>query len=160
MKKMSCVAMAFALLLFISCSNKGLSAEEVLNDVCPDLNLSAGHLYLSNSEEGSEHYMSPALFSVMFGREKPEAVKEYAVFASSFDVPFEIAVFKCYSSSSCDEVERLCLSRLDVLKRFYKDSEYSYIIDDAFVMHDGNFAIMVVSENEKDISSALKKILH
>lgn len=160
MKRMSCIAITIILLLFTSCSNKSLSAEEILSDVCPDLNLSAGHLYLSNSEEGSEHYMSPALFSVIFGKEIPEAVKEYAVFVSSFDVPFEIAVFKCYSSSSCDEVERLCLSRLDDLKRFYKDSEHSYILNDAFVIHDGNFAIMVVSESEKDICSALKRILH
>lgn len=160
MKKMSCVAMAFALLLFTSCSNKSLSAEDVLNDVCPDLNLSAGHLYLSGSEEGSEHHMSPALFSVMFGRETPEVVKEYALFVSSFNVPFEIAVFKCYSSSSCDEIEKLCLSRIDHLKRFYKNSEYSYILDNAFVMCDGNFTIMAVSENEKDICSDLKKVLH
>lgn len=162
-KSIYLIILIFSLFL-ISCSQKDLSAENVLKHTYPDLNLSSGHLYLSNSTEGSENYMSPALFSVMYSKNQtdgvPKTVEEYAIFVSSFELPFEIAVFRCYSPSSCDEIEKLCLSRLDALKKFYKNSEYSQILNDAFVMRDGKFVIAVISQDQKSISDSLKKILH
>ena len=154
----------FFVLSLVACSKDDVTAEEVLERICDELSPTpAGELYLSTSIEGEKHFMSSTLFSTVYGDGKSapdtKIIEEYAIYLSSFSYPFEIAVFKCFSPSDTDKIERLCISRLGVLQRHFSTTEHGTIIDNALVIKDGRFVVMVICDTADDLVQTVKGAL-
>lgn len=154
-KKFISFFLIISLLSLSSCAKESLSAEELLSALKKELpSLSYGTLYLSDADEGTEHYMSSALFSVIYGdgSEPPlHLIEEYAIYLSSFLVPCELAVFKCYSSSDAPKIEKMCLLRISFLKKHFKGSEYEAALDAAAIVRSGRFVIFAISPSSTDL---------
>ncbi len=86
-----------------------------------------GYIYFSDSKEGSPTYFPDQLYSVMYGEGAKERyfskIEDFAIFISQRTAG-ELAVFRCYSSSECDDIARMCLDRADEIKVALRGSEY------------------------------------
>ena len=160
-KLISLLLIPFLLLALSSCSQKDASAEELFDVIYFSLSPAPdGILYLSHSDEGTRHYMSSALFSTVYGAIEENVIEEYAIYHTSFAIPFEIAVFKCYSPSDVDRVEALCLARLDLLLRHYKGTSYESAIRSASILHKGRFVAMLICTERADTDAILHRALN
>ena len=164
MKRIFCFLLALFCALLASCSKKDATVEAVLERIYDELSpVPAGELYLSTSAAGTRHFISPALFCSLYGDGKEVscagAIEEYALYLSSFSAPFEIAVFKCYSPSDTEKVERMCVLRLDALRRYFSTAEHKKIIDSAVVIRDGRFVVMALGDTEDDLLGTVKGAL-
>ena len=160
MKRYICILLLLSLLLLPSCARNERSAEDIFFDVCEKLPpLSFGKLYLSDRSAGDAAFMSPALFESLFGADVSPLVEEYAIYLSSFAFPCEVAIFKCFSPSETSLVERACLSRLDLLRRYFKDTEHASTVDSAYVMKKGLFVIFIVSAGACELHGKIERLL-
>ena len=165
MKKYICFLLIISFLFLASCSAKSASASEIFYTVYEKLSpVSYGEIYFSNQDKGTKHYMSSALFSTVYGDGVPLAeadlIEEYAIYLSSFALPCEIAVFKCYSPSDTPKIEQMCIRRLDFLKKHFKNTEYENILDTASVISSGKYVIMIISDTSESLSEISKSALN
>lgn len=156
-KKFISFFLIISLLSLSSCAKDKISAEELLSSLEKEIpSLSYGAVYLSGADEGTRQYMSYALFSVLYG-DGSEAllhlIEEYAIYLSSFLVPSELAVFKCYSPSDAPKIEKMCLLRLSFLKKHFKGSEYASVVDSASIVRSGRFVIMAIAPDLPDVQA-------
>ena len=160
MKRSVCLLLLLSLLLLPSCSRNERSAEDVFSAISEKLpTLSFGKLYLSGRTAGDATFMSPALFESLFGVDAPPLVEEYAIYLSSFALPCEVAVFKCFSPSDTSRIERACLSRLDLLRRNFKGTEQESAIDSAYLTKKGRFVVFIVSAGADGICGEVERLL-
>ena len=136
----------------VACSTgSGRSAEDILYEICNDMELPAGSTYLSAAEEGSEKYLSDHLIESLYGKKAKEEnfslIEDYAIYLSSFAAPYEVAIFKCFSSSDTDTVASMCLQRADVLAVVLRDTGFSYLSERVNVTVRGHFVVMLVAED-------------
>ena len=164
MKKYICFLLIILCLFTVSCSSKNASASEIFYTIYEKLSpVSYGEIYLSNQEKGTKHYMSPALFATVYGDgtslAEADLIEGYAVYLSSFTLPCEIAVFKCYSPSDTPKIEQMCIRRLDFLKKHFKNTEYENILSSASVISNGKYVIMIISDASEDLSEISRSAL-
>ena len=130
-----------------SCAGDNRSAEDILADITDDIaDLPDGNVYKKSAEEGDKGFLSPALCEALYGanaqRDKFPLTDDFAIYLSSFAMPCEVAVFKCYSASDTDVIAGMLLSRISELKILLAESEFLYLADSATVEIDGRFVIM------------------
>lgn len=157
MKKYICLLLLFSLVLLPSCSAKDPSAMEIFSSITEKLpSLPRGSLYISGRAAGDEHYMSPALFSAVFDKKLLSYVEEYVIYLSSFSLPCEIAVFKCYSSFDRKVVERACMRRLDHLRSYFGSTEHQSTLSSPIIESSGRTVIFIISPHAEDLSGIVK----
>lgn len=157
MKRYISLLLLFSLLFLSSCSKKDRSAEELFFSLSEKLPpLSAGALYLSGRSAGDDHYMPPSLFAAVFDKDALSYIEEFAIYLSSFALPCEIAIFKCYSPSDCKKAERMCMRRLDSLKRYFAQTEHERIFDRPFLKSSGKTVIFVISPYTEELSDVFR----
>lgn len=121
-----------SLILLASCTSSASTAEEIFADVFEKCDsegdIPDGVLYLSGSSEGKDSYLSESMVGVLYGSSAWEEIfplaEDYAIYLSSFAVPFELAVFRCYSKSDTDTVGAMCLARGDGIKALINIGEF------------------------------------
>lgn len=162
MKKISCVLLIILLVSFSACKKAEPSTEELLSSITNEMpSLSYGTIYLSTADEGTRHYMSSALFSVLYGdgSEAPRSlIEEFAIYLSSFQLPCEVAVFKCYSPSDTERIEKMCLMRLSSLKKHFKATPHESVAEQATIIKKGSFVIMALSKDLPDLERIISKL--
>lgn len=86
-----------------------------------------------------------------------------ALYLSEQRHPFEIAVFRCKNESDIiggqGSVVGICQSRLDVISRAWKGSEYDEWVAQSVVFYHKQFVILVVAWNADEMISAAKRII-
>ena len=166
MKKFICFLSAFlCVFILVSCSQKNTSTREIFDRIYEALSpVPDGEIYFSKSDEGTRHYMSSALFSTIYENgtfiDGSDIIEEYTVYLSSFALPFEIAVFKCYSPSDTVKIEQMCIGRLDFLRKHFKNTEHENAIDKASVISDGKYVIMIICQSDADLFEISKSALN
>ena len=148
---MSALAVFAASLLLISCAREyeAQSACEILFDVMKRTDgLPYGIIYRSDASEGEESYMSSSLLLTLYGEDASSLVSrtdEFAVYLSSFEKPYEIAVFKCFSVSDAYEIAAMCLSRAERLRVLLHSTDWRALADSARVEQSGRVVVMTVT---------------
>ena len=123
-------------------------AEDMLYRICTELELPSGETYLKSAEEGSTGYLDQSMINTLYGKEGASVfllIEDYAIYLSSFAVPYEVAVFKCYSRSDSDSVAELCLERIETLKVILRDSEHFELVQRARVEIKGRYVVMKIA---------------
>lgn len=155
MKKGLCL-MCLAVLLCMSllaCQRREQSATARLQDLMHGAQtLPTGIVYHKDAEEGSKEYLSPSLIAAMYGENADEEyfpmISDYAVYLSSFAEPYEIAVFCCYSATDAEEIAKMCLARLDILRVALATSAYREMLSCAEVRIEGRSVILYIAEKK------------
>ena len=149
MKRIVSIFMCFACLCFcVGCSDER-RAEDMLIDICSELELPAGETYLCGAEEGSEGYLPEDTMGFMYGKDAKERfslLEDYAIYISSFAAPYEVAVLKCRSVSDTDTLAAMCLERADCLKVLLRDTEYAELARGARIYTEGRFVVMIMGK--------------
>ena len=108
--------------------------------------LPSGQIYRSDASEEEAAYFSSHLMRVMYGEEAEEwcfpLLEEYAIYLSSHQAPYEIAVFRCYARSDTDRIARMCLSRVELLRIHLARTPFRVHADAATVCVEGRTVIM------------------
>jgi hypothetical protein len=116
------VLLVFAFLFALSsCGGKEKSTSEMLEAVLSEIEkLPEGSFIREGSVEGSDEYLSEDLCTTLYGERAVSDVfpliEDFAIYLCSFEYPFEVAIFKCYSRSDTDSVAEMCFLRGDVVK--------------------------------------------
>ena len=142
------VAVALIGVSFCSCEKRGVSAEEMLFALMAETeNLPAGQIYLKNSSEGSARYFSRTICESMYGEGAYEMlglVEDFAIYVSSAQAPYEIAVFKCFSSTDAEKLGALCFERTELLGVLLGKTKWKELVERSTVTLDGRNVIMKV----------------
>ena len=141
--------LAVLLVSFSSCSSKKrVSAEEMLSDIMAETGgLPAGQIYLKGALEGSDGYFSRSICEAMYGEDAYEMLaltEDFAIYVSSVQAPYEIAVFKCFSSTDAEKLGALCLERAELLRVLLHKTEWKTLSEGASVSVKGRTVIMKV----------------
>lgn len=154
MKKGLCFWCAVMLCVSLwACQRREVGASERLRELMESAQtLPAGTVYHKNAEEGSEAYLSPSLVAAMYGEDANDTyfplIADYAVYLSSFAEPYEIAVFCCYSATDAEEIAKMCLARLDILRVALANTAYRELVSSAEVCIERRTVILYVAERK------------
>lgn len=142
------ISLIFVCTCLLSCGNESTSAEEMLSSIMAKSNgLPAGEIYLKGASEGEKGYFSQSLCESMYGEDAYEMltfVEDYAIYMSSAQAPYEIAVFKCFSSTDAEKIGTLCLERAEILRVLLGKTEWRELVDSASVRVSQRTVIMTV----------------
>ena len=142
------ISLIFVCTCLLSCGNESTSAEEMLSSIMAKSNgLPAGEIYLKGVSEGEKGYFSQSLCESMYGEDAYEMlsfVEDYAIYMSSVQAPYEIAVFKCFSSTDAEKMGTLCLERAEILRVLLGKTEWRELVDSASVRVSQRTVIMTV----------------
>ena len=115
------------------------SASDILSEKMASIgNLPAGSIYLSAAKEGDVSYISAELLSTMYGidlenvEEHFKICEDIAIYLSN-SAPYEIAVFKCYSSTDASSIAALCMKRIENMRVLLRNTEWYSASDGAHV---------------------------
>ena len=121
-----------------------------------------GVLYDSAAEEGSDGYCSVSLRQSLYGEAAEETfalVEEYAVYVSSFILPIEMAVFRCYSATDAHRVEAMCLNRGETLRIALRGTELEALSDSVRILCRGRYVVMILAENAEVVEDTALKFM-
>ena len=149
---------------FLGCqSERNKSAEAVLLDVIGALTLPSGSIYIYGASFGSENSLPSLTREVLYGAEESELafslLDDYAIYLSSFESPFEAAVFRCRAASDTDTLTALCLRRADTLNVLLKETAHASLSGNIRVLQKGRYVAMVLCDNPEVALRALKRAL-
>lgn len=142
------ISLIFVCTCLLSCGNESTSAEEMLSSVmAKSKGLPAGEIYFKGAFEGEKGYFSQSLCESMYGGDAYSMltfVEDYAIYMSSMQAPYEIAIFKCFSSTDTEKIGTLCLERAEILRVLLGKTEWRELVDSASVRVSGRTVIMTV----------------
>lgn len=147
MRKTLLIIICLALIFCVASCGARESAEDILYSICAEAELPSGVTYLRGAAEGSAGYLDAGVIESLYGEDGEAAfllLEDYAIYLSSFAVPYEVAVLECYSASDTERVAELCLERIDVLKVILRDTEYFDVMQRASVKIKGRTVVMKI----------------
>ena len=149
---------------FSSCASDQLSCQEILDALIEgSADLPAGDIYRHTSKDSSaDGYMSSYLMEAMYGEgfeENFALLQEYSIYISSFEAPYEIAVFKCYSRSDGLKIERMCRRRADTVSVALRETSYYYLCDNIRVVREGEYVVFIMTDEPKKTERTVKKLI-
>ena len=154
----------FALML-CSCQRKRQNTSDLLADL---INVSGeslegnGIFYFSEALEGELGYFSKADQLLMYGKDNVEynfdKIESCAVFLSS-RAPSELAIFKCYSASDTDDVERMCLERADDIKVALYNTQWREKTEGISVIAYKHYVLFSFVENGVGVERRFKELI-
>ena len=148
------LALLFAL---SSCGKKERGASDVLCEVLSKIEkLPSGSFSSAGAVEGSEEYLSENLCITLYGerslRDVFPLIEDFSIYMCSFEYPFEVAIFKCYSRSDTDSVAQMCFLRGDVFKVLLHSEGVNDV--DVMVAQKGRFVFMYIGREIEEASRA------
>ncbi len=159
------VVMMVCCLFLSSCGREEKSAEEILGTLCEVAGeLPDGEIYRLSAEEGEDGYLSAELFGSLYGEDGKELfssgiLEDCAIYLSSFEAPYEIAVFRAYSRSDADSVAALCLTRADELQVALHRTEWESLASSAHVVVRGRWVVFLVTDNQEEAEARALRLL-
>ena len=108
--------------------------------------LPSGQIYRSDACEGETAYFSAQMMRTMYGEMAEERyfslLEEYAIYLSSRESPYEIAVLRCYARSDTDRIAEMCLARIEQLRVHLSHTPFRAAVDAATVRVEGKCVIL------------------
>ena len=156
------LALGLCVLLLSSCLSEQKSCEDIALRLCDELKLPVGQMYCCGKEGTSLRELPSDTMSVMYGanaKDVFELIEEYSIYLCAAGAPYEVAVFKCYSSSDSDSVAALCLGRADALSVLLRGTEYADIARNSAVCVKGKYTVMVIAPDPEKAEEIAKGIL-
>ena len=156
----------FALIfgLMLSSCSKNESAQTILAsllEVSGENFEDGGEVYFSDAYEGQIGYFSDTIKALMYGEDAAKNIfpltESCAVFVSSRE-PSEIAVFKCYSASDTDEIERTLLERADEIKVMLHNTRWREKSEDISVIVHKKYVLLLFAENTRSVERKFKEL--
>ncbi len=147
----------------VSCTSASKTTEQILFEImegCRDL--PEGVIYKNTASEGDQGYMSPSLSEALYGKNSFEYFKlleEYSIYLSSFASPYEIAVFKCYSSSDAKKIERLCRERADIVSVALRRTEFYSLCGNIRIVREGDTVIFLMTDTPNRTARLAKGLI-
>ena len=143
-----------------ACSGRAFEIFDRLIEECEDL--PSGVIYRSDAEEGNESFFSPSVRNSMYGEDSEKKfalIEEYSIYLSSFASPYEIGVFKCYTTSGAESVEFMCRGRADILRVALRETDFQALCDDVRIIRRGNFVIFIMTDGAADLERLAKRLI-
>ncbi len=163
MKPFVCVIIALSLFLLPSCFKKDEDTSSILLSLMDKCDaLPNGQIFEMGAEEGEAKYLSSSMIESMYGEGATDVfllVEDYAIYISSFAAPYEIAVFRCYSSSDAIKVETMCRGRADILSVAFRGSEYHDLYKNIRVLRDQDSVVFLMVDNSDDVYRIAKRLI-
>ncbi|MBE6534485.1 MAG: hypothetical protein E7678_05925 [Ruminococcaceae bacterium] len=156
MKKriVGCVLLLALAFLFTSCQKEKKTCEELL---CAGLEYGVdnysqnGYVFLKNVNEDSVFFMSQKTKKIMYGEKFESALnatKDFAIYVSA-SVPYEIAIFECYSKNDTADILRMCYERADEKKIGLRFGEWERASEKIEVQIYKKYVIFVFAESSE-----------
>lgn len=164
MKHFRFFAVILLCLSLFSCSSaKNNSTDAILAEIMEECGeLPSGKIYRGGREDTGESGISDALMSALYGEDAKESfmlVEQYSIYLSSFASPYEIAVFKCYSSTDAKKLEELCRARADIVSVALRNTDYYELCDDIMIVREGRLVAFAMTDSEKVTERSVRKLL-
>lgn len=156
LRVLGCVFLISSLLIMtLSCSAKdSYTCKDIIEKMlatCEGSGGKAGELYFEGALEGEEGFFSPSLMRDMYadqGVARMAGVEDFAIFVSARE-PFEIAIFKCFSTDDVEAVTLLCLGRRDLIRVSLRNTRWSEQTSDIRVCSSGRYVLFAFCDNNK-----------
>lgn len=157
----------FSLILCLTISSCGAresaGTDEILADIMEYCDgLPQGVIYTSDADEGEEGYLSPALAEALWGEDACEGfsmLEEYSVYLSSFATPYEIGVYRCYSSTDARRIEELCRARADIVSVALRKTEYYTLCQNIRICRRGREVVFLMTDSPEDTLRLAKRLI-
>ena len=165
MRRLVCTLLSVWLIChFCACARTEASVAEVLDAMIEaEIGLPAGQVYLASSPKESEAYLAPDLMAALYGEGEPPwqlaLVEDYGIFLSTAQHPCEFAVFRTYARSDTDDVAAMCCARLDALRIHYKNTQYAAYLEQARVVVNGKYVLLLISSDPDHALRAAQRVL-
>ncbi len=167
MKKLALfLAFLFAVMpLLSSCAeHTPIPCREILDALLKNESaLPAGRIYSIKAAKGDTEYLPERLINALYsGGEEPPMRSgwlDIAMFLPTSSHPCELAVILCDSPDTATDTARLLCSRLDSVKAFKADDEYSHILGSASVSIVKNYVLLIISSDAQEALKTAKKII-
>lgn len=148
---MSIFAIVFLMISLFSCAREDRNAVEILSSIMAKTEgIPVGNIYIKNAKEGEKAYFSESLCESMYGSSVFELLtltEDFSIYMASVSAPYEIAVFKCYSSTDAEKIAAVCAKRAEALRVLLSKTEWKALCDSAKITVDGRTVIMSVTGN-------------
>ena len=158
------ILLSLCCLLLLSCGSNKRSCVEIVELIMGETGgLPVGNVYRNNATEDNQgDYASPYLKEALYGEEYEEnfaLVREYAIYISSFQAPYEIAVFQCYARSDGLKIEQMCRRRADMVSVALRDTPYYYLCDNIRIIREGEYIIFLMTDDPEQTEKLVKGII-
>lgn len=146
---------------FVGCGRNQQGVEEILfalSGACAEL--PDGECYVFGSEQGTA--LSDGEREDLYGADSDgifAAVEEYAIYVSSFPVPCELAVFRCYGRNDAHRVAAMCMERVEMLRVALRGSEWESWVGEARILCRGRMVVMIVGEDAEALERQALSLL-
>lgn len=142
-----------------------------------------GLTYTRTTDPSSPSYLTDTLFSALYGEAArgllsaesapesgevtpgevtpgdPPPLGDAAIYLSLSAYPCELAVLRCSDLETAATVAGLCRSRLDILQRGYRNSEWAEVAAGGRVAVEGCYVLLAVVEDPGAVLEAARRIL-
>lgn len=141
------------------------TAREVLTAMQEAAVLPPGEVYDSTAEFGAADTLADPLLAALYGSAargwagEDSPVAEAALFLSSRPEPAELAVFSCRDTAAALSVAAVCRERLSLLQRTWAGTDYAARVEEGEVTVAGNFVLLVVSPDTKEVLRAARGVI-
>ena len=163
-KKALLIFILIFVLIFCSCAKQQSTQTLLVSllEVSGESLEGNGIFYYSEALEGELGYFSKADQFLMYGKDNVEhnfpKIEACAMFVSS-RVPSELAIFKCYSASDTDEIERMCLERADEIKVALYNTQWRDKTEGIRVIAYKRYVLFSFVENGSGVERKLKELI-
>ena len=159
MKRTSLALLLILALLCTGCAAPPSPTALVLRLCEVEASLPVGTLYTYQFTDSVGEEISDAHVQSLFGRgclppELDEAM--CGAFYLSPTHPFEICVFRAKSRDGVQNLTTLCLSRLELLTRFWSEQGHADYLKNACVAVCGDWVMLAITSDEKEIKKLFR----
>ena len=163
MKLFSFVLSIILCLSLVSCTSKKRNTGEILQELMTAAReLPQGEIYVKNAAEGEDGYLSAAMADALYGEAASEYLaltEEYSIYLSSFAKPYEIAVFKCYSSTDAQKIERMCRERANIVSVALRRTEFHSLHENIRIIREGDTVVFLMTDRPDKTERLAKKLI-
>lgn len=163
MKLFRFLVMIALCLSLVSCASRAHSTDMILGRLMEECGeLPSGKIYRGGRESVSEGSLPPELMCALYGEDAKESflsVSEYSIYLSSFASPYEIAVFRCYSSTDAIDIERLCRARGDIVSVALRQTDYYELCDNILIVREGRCVVFAMTDSPRSVERLIKKLI-
>ena len=162
-KAAACFLLLACLFPFAGCGNDRITPRDLYDAFSARYPLMPHVLCDSEAGEGEDGYLSPADFTLLFGREdgsddREDIVSFLLCLGSSGTVFYELGFFRCVDRAAACEVEGLCLHRCETVRKMRGEVDLS-AAEEPLVLRYGTLVLYLALPDNDRAEAVLSKIL-
>ena len=163
MKLFRFIVLLLLVLCLCSCTYGEKEPAEILSVLMEETDgLPMGVIYVAGAEEGEDGYLSELMAEALYGEDATECfalVQDYSIYLSAYAAPYEIAVFKCYSSTDASRVEQLCRQRADIVSVAIRSTEFYGLCENIRIVKRGRTVVFAMTDEPESTVRHIKALI-